>query len=31
VRPGSNTGEVLAGLGLTPAEITGLHDSGAVS
>jgi alpha-methylacyl-CoA racemase len=30
-RPGSNTREVLAGLGLTPAEITDLHDRGAVS
>ena len=31
VRPGSNTREVLTGLGLTPAEITGLQDRGAVS
>src|SRR5690348_4293055 len=31
VRPGSDTREVLAGLGLTQAEITALRDSGAVS
>jgi alpha-methylacyl-CoA racemase len=31
VKPGSDTGEVLAELGLIPAEITGLRDSGAVS
>ena len=31
VRPGSDTREVLAGLGLTQAEITVLRDSGAVS
>jgi hypothetical protein len=31
VRPGSNTREVLTGLGLTQAEITGLQDRGAVS
>jgi alpha-methylacyl-CoA racemase len=31
VRPGSHTRAVLASLGLTPAEITDLHDRGAVS
>jgi alpha-methylacyl-CoA racemase len=31
VRPGSDTREVLAGLGLTTAEISALRDSGAVS
>jgi alpha-methylacyl-CoA racemase len=31
VRPGSDTREVLAGLGLTPAEVIALRDSGAVS
>jgi crotonobetainyl-CoA:carnitine CoA-transferase CaiB-like acyl-CoA transferase len=31
VRPGSDTGQVLAGLGLTQAEIIALRDSGAVS
>jgi alpha-methylacyl-CoA racemase len=31
VKPGSDTSEVLAELGLTPAEITSLRDSGAVS
>ena len=31
VRPGSNTRQVLTGLGLTPAEITALQDRGAVS
>ena len=31
VKPGSDTSEVLAELGLTPAEITGLRDSGVVS
>jgi alpha-methylacyl-CoA racemase len=31
VRPGSSTREVLTGLGLTQAEITGLQDRGAVS
>ncbi len=31
VRPGSSTRAVLAGLGLTPAQITALQDSGAVS
>jgi crotonobetainyl-CoA:carnitine CoA-transferase CaiB-like acyl-CoA transferase len=30
VRPGTDTREVLAGLGLTAAEISALHDSGAV-
>jgi alpha-methylacyl-CoA racemase len=30
VKPGSDTSEVLAGLGLTPAEITGLRDGGVV-
>jgi len=31
VRPGSDTREVLAGLGLSQAEINALRDSGAVS
>ena len=31
VRPGSDTREVLAGLGLTAAQISALRDSGAVS
>jgi alpha-methylacyl-CoA racemase len=31
VRPGSSTRAVLAGLGLTPAQITDLQDRGAVS
>ena len=31
VRPGRNTREVLTGLGLTQAEITGLQDRGAAS
>ena len=31
VRPGSDTQAVLAGLGLTPGEITALRDSGAIS